>query len=59
MSKQTFLVGALIAGALGVAQVLVAFDPATITDWRTWAISLTGAFVRPAAAYLVARFVTK
>ena len=59
MNKKTVLVGVLIAGAVGVAQVLVSFDPALVTDWRTWAVSLTGAFVRPAAAYLVAKFATE
>ena len=59
MSKQTFWVGVLIAGVLGVAQVLVSFDPATIVDWRTWAVSLTGAFIRPAAAFVVAKLVTR
>lgn len=58
MSKQTFLVGVLIAGAVGVAQVLVSFDPATVTNWQTWAVALVGAFVRPAAAFVVAKLAT-
>lgn len=53
MTQKTFLVGVLIAGAVGVAQVLMAWDPAEVLDWRSWAISLVGAFVRPAAAYVV------
>lgn len=59
MTKKTFLVGMLIAGAVGVAQVLVQFDAALVTDWKTWLVSLTGAFIRPAAAYFVAKFVTE
>ena len=53
MNRKTLLVGTLIAGALGVAQVLAEFDPAAIADWRVWAVSLTGAFVRPAAVWVV------
>lgn len=49
----TFWVGVLIAGALGVAQVLLAWDPAEVTDWKAWALALIGAFVRPAASYVV------
>jgi len=59
MDKKTLLVGGLIAGAVGVAQVLVSFDATTVTDWRTWAVGLVGAFVRPVASYVVATFVTK
>lgn len=50
---KTFLVGMGIAAAIGVAQVLTEFDPATVTDWRTWAVGLVGAFVRPVAVYVV------
>ena len=59
MDKKTLLVGALIAGAVGLAQVLVTFDPTEIGDWRTWAVGLIGAFVRPVAAYVVAKFATE
>ena len=59
MDKKTLLVGVLIAGAVGVAQVLVQFDPALVTDWKTWAVGLTGAFIRPAAAYIVAKFASE
>ena len=52
MSKQTFLVGTLIAGALGVAQVLAEFDPMAVADWKVWAVSLSGAFIRPAAVWV-------
>lgn len=58
MDRKTLLTGVLIAGAVGVAQVLVSFDAATITDWRTWAVGLVGAFVRPAAAHFVAKWAT-
>ena len=53
MTSKTFLVGVLIAGAVGVAQVLMAWNPAEVLDLRAWAVSLVGAFVRPAAAYVV------
>ena len=59
MSKKTFLVGALIACAVGIAQTLVSFDATTITDWKTWAVGLVGAFVRPVASYVVAKFLTE
>lgn len=59
MNKKTFLVGLLIAGAVGVAQVLVQFDPNAVADWRTYVVALVGAFVRPAAAYVVAKFATE
>jgi hypothetical protein len=58
MTNQTFWVGVLIAGAVGVAQVLVSFDPTKVADWQTWAVGLTGAFIRPAAAYIVAKVAT-
>lgn len=57
--NKTTLVGVLIAGTLGVAQVLVQFDPAAIVDWKTWVVALSGAFVRPAAARLVEALVTR
>lgn len=56
---KTLLVGALIAGTVGVAQVLVTFDPTQAVDWRTWAVGLAGAFIRPVAAYVVAKFATE
>lgn len=59
MTSKTFLVGMLIAGAVGVAQVLVSFDPATVGDPRVWLVGLVGAFVRPAAAFVVSRLVTR
>lgn len=59
MTNRTFLTGVLIAGAVGVAQVLVSFDPATVGDPRIWLVGLVGAFVRPAAAYVVAKLVTR
>ena len=32
-----------------LSQVLLTFDPARVTDWRTWAVSLAAALVRAAA----------
>ena len=59
MKAKTLLVGALIAGAVGIAQALVTFDATAITDWRTWAVGLAGAFVRPVAVYVVAQFTSE
>ena len=39
---------------LALAQVLLTFDPATITDWQTWALSLAGAVVRAVAGAVLA-----
>lgn len=52
---KVIVVGAAIAGATAIAQALVTFDPATITDWGTWAVGLTAAFVRQAAVYIVSK----
>ncbi len=54
--KKNIVAGIIIAGAVGVAQVLVTFDPAEVGDWRTWAVGLVGAFIRPAAAWVVTHF---
>jgi hypothetical protein len=40
---------------LAAFQVLVNFDPATINDWRAWAIALGGGVVRQVASGAVAR----
>ena len=58
MKMKTLLVGAAIAGAVGIAQTLATFDVEQVADWRMWFGGLVGAFVRPAAAYLVSKFVT-
>lgn len=58
MDKRTFLWGLFIAGAVGVAQVLVSFDPETVKEPGTYIVALVGAFVRPAAAYVVAKLAT-
>lgn len=50
---RTFLVGLGIAAGIAAAQVFVEWSPETITDWRTWAVSAAGAFVRPVAIYVV------
>ena len=59
MTMRTFLVGMLIAGAVGVAQVLVSFDPSTVGDPRVWLVGLVGAFIRPAAVFMVTKLVTR
>lgn len=59
MKAKTLLVGALIAGAVGIAQVLVQFDATAIVSWETWVVGLVGAFVRPVAVYIVAHFTSE
>lgn len=41
---------ALTAGALAALQIAASTDPATITDWKTYAVALGGAAFRAAAA---------
>ncbi len=53
MKAETWIVGALVAGAIAVAQALVEFRPEAVTDWRAWAVGIAGAFVRQAAVYVV------
>ena len=48
MGKE-LLIGVGIAVAMTAFQVLVDFDPSTVTDWRTWTISGGAALVRSAA----------
>lgn len=50
---KTFLVGMGIAGTVGLAQMLVEFDPNAITNWQGWALGLVGAFIRPVAVFVV------
>ena len=51
---RTFIIGVLIAGVVGVFQMLTEFDAGAITDWRGWALGLVGGFIRPVAIYVVA-----
>ena len=43
-----------VAAGVFLLQVAAEFDPATITDWRTWAVALGAGAVRAAAAGLLA-----
>ncbi len=45
----------LTAAAVFAVQVLTSFDPDTVTDWKTWAVSLGAGAVRAAAAAVLAR----
>ncbi len=47
--------GLAVAVMLGLAQMLIAFDPTTVEDWRLWAISLAGGVVRVFAGYIIAK----
>lgn len=47
---------AFVAVALVLLQALVEFDPAVITDWAAWSVSLAAAGVRAAAAAVLAGF---
>lgn len=39
-----------IAVAVVLASALVTFDPASVSDWRAWAVALAASVVRVAAA---------
>lgn len=41
--------GVVIAAGLVLLQGLVTLDPATVADWRTWAVALGGAAIRAAS----------
>ena len=45
---------ALVAAAIQLLMVLVGFDPAAVTDWRSWAIALGAGLVRAAAGAAIA-----
>ena len=40
----------LIGVAVFAATTLMAFDPATVTDWQTWAVALGGGLARTVGA---------
>ena len=46
---------ALVAAAVAALQIIVRAEPATIVDWRAWAIALGAAVVRAAAAAVLMR----
>ena len=46
-------VAAVAAGTFAL-EVLIRFDPETMTDWQTWAISLGGGMVRAAVGAVIA-----
>lgn len=39
----------LVAAGTVVVQALAAFDPATIVDWRAWAVGIAAAAIRASA----------
>jgi len=46
---------ALVAAGVFALEILVRFDPETITDWRTWVVSLVGGMLRAAAGAVLAK----
>ena len=54
-TMKTYLFGALIAATVVLAEALLAFDPAAITDWRAWAAGIAGGVVRQLAVYVLAK----
>ncbi|MSQ61333.1 MAG: hypothetical protein EXR43_01965 [Dehalococcoidia bacterium] len=50
---------ALVAAVVAVLQVVAAFDPAKISDWRLWAASLGAGALRAAAGALLARLAAR
>ena len=51
---EEFAWAALVAVAVFWAEVLLTFDPDTITDWRAWAIAGLSGSVRAAVAAIIA-----
>lgn len=46
----------MVAVVVQLAYVMVQFDPAAITDWKGWAIALSGAIVRAGFGAILAAF---
>ena len=46
---------AVLAAGVFALQVAAEFEPATISDWRTWAVALGSGAVRAAAAAVLSR----
>ena len=46
---------AAVAAGVFALQVAAEFDPATISNWRTWAVALGSGAVRAAAAAVLSR----
>jgi hypothetical protein len=55
VNLKTLGVGVLITVTVVLAEALVNFDPASITDWRSWAVGLGAGVVRQVASYVLAR----
>ena len=55
MKMSTWIVGALIAATVPLAEALTTFDPEAILDWRKWAVGLAAGSVRQVAVYLLAQ----
>ena len=43
-----------VAAGIFLLTILAQWDPDAITDWRSWAVGITGGCVRAAAAALLA-----
>ena len=54
MAPELAWIAAVAAGVFAL-QVAAEFDPAVISDWRTWGVALGAGMVRAAAAAVLAR----
>lgn len=52
--NQELLWAVYTALVLAIGQILVDFEPETITDWRFWAINAAGALARAVGATIIA-----
>ena len=52
--RDEFIWMVVVAAGIAVLQVFVQFDPATVVDWRTWAVALGGSAIRAGAGAAIA-----
>ena len=46
----------LVPAITALMQVMIDFDPLKVTDWKLWAVSITGPVVRAVATATIAWF---
>jgi hypothetical protein len=54
-----FCIFVALAAAVALAQALVTFDPAAITDWRGYGLALLGSLVREGAKAALSWFAAR